>query len=171
LCRRKSLIENGYRFYRVENATHTVKGTGLGLHLVKIAIEKHHQGQVFVKSKPNEGSTFGFWLPLDEADVKDVSLKDLKDKTCNENKGTYSQYKIEKIEDYNKKSEFDAKYIGQTEPLKQAIPKEDELEAPMNLVFEEINSANANNPIRPTTLIHEATKEDEWEITFEVRDN
>ncbi|MBR3605857.1 MAG: hypothetical protein IKL52_07500 [Candidatus Gastranaerophilales bacterium] len=159
------------RFFRIENQVHTVKGTGLGLHLVKVAIEKHHQGQIFVKSKLNEGSTFGFWLPLDEADVKDVSLKDLKDKTYNENKGTYSQYKIEKIEDYNKKSEFDAKYIGQTEPTKQNTSKEDELEAPMNLVFEEINSTNANNPIRPTTLIHEATKEDEWEITFEVRDN
>ncbi len=52
------------RFYRVENATHTVKGTGLGLHLVKITIEKHHQGQVFVNSKEGEGSTFGFRLPI-----------------------------------------------------------------------------------------------------------
>ena len=52
------------RFYRVENDTHTVKGTGLGLHLVKITIEKHHHGQVFVKSNPGEGSTFGFRLPI-----------------------------------------------------------------------------------------------------------
>ena len=52
------------RFYRVENDTHTVKGTGLGLHLVKITIEKHHKGEVFVKSKPGEGSTFGFRLPI-----------------------------------------------------------------------------------------------------------
>ncbi len=52
------------RFYRVENDTHTVKGTGLGLHLVKITIEKHHQGKVFVNSKPNQGSTFGFRLPV-----------------------------------------------------------------------------------------------------------
>ncbi len=52
------------RFYRVENDTHTVKGTGLGLHLVKITIEKHHQGEVFVKSKPGDGSTFGFRLPI-----------------------------------------------------------------------------------------------------------
>ncbi len=52
------------RFYRVENATHSVKGTGLGLHLVKITIEKHHQGQVFVNSKEGEGSTFGFRLPI-----------------------------------------------------------------------------------------------------------
>lgn len=52
------------RFFRIENNTHTVKGTGLGLHLVKISIEKHHHGQVFVQSKLNEGSTFGFRLPI-----------------------------------------------------------------------------------------------------------
>jgi len=52
------------RFYRCENATHSVKGTGLGLHLVKVTIEKHHAGQVFVQSKEGEGSTFGFRLPI-----------------------------------------------------------------------------------------------------------
>jgi len=52
------------RFFRVENDTHTIKGTGLGLHLVKISVEKHHQGQVFVHSKLGEGSTFGFRLPI-----------------------------------------------------------------------------------------------------------
>lgn len=52
------------RFFRIENNTHTIKGTGLGLHLVKISVEKHHHGQVFVESKLNEGSTFGFRLPI-----------------------------------------------------------------------------------------------------------
>lgn len=52
------------RFFRIENATHTVKGTGLGLHLVKLTIEKQHNGQVFVQSKEGEGSTFGFRLPI-----------------------------------------------------------------------------------------------------------
>ena len=56
------------RFFRVENDTHTVKGTGLGLHLVKITIEKHHHGQVFVHSKEGEGSTFGFRLPIKPAE-------------------------------------------------------------------------------------------------------
>lgn len=52
------------RFFRIENDTHTIKGTGLGLHIVKISIEKHHHGQVFVQSKLGEGSTFGFRLPI-----------------------------------------------------------------------------------------------------------
>ena len=56
------------RFFRVENDTHTVKGTGLGLHLVKVTIEKHHHGQVFVQSKEGEGSTFGFRLPIKPAE-------------------------------------------------------------------------------------------------------
>lgn len=53
------------RFYRVENATHTIKGTGLGLHLVKTTIEKHHNGKVFVESEVGKGSTFGFTLPIE----------------------------------------------------------------------------------------------------------
>lgn len=60
------------RFYRTENTTHTVKGTGLGLYLVKTAIEKQHQGKVFVESEINVGSTFSFILPVnDEVELPD----------------------------------------------------------------------------------------------------
>jgi signal transduction histidine kinase len=52
------------RFYRVENAVHTVKGTGLGLHLVKMTVEKHHHGSITVTSTEGVGSTFTVQLPL-----------------------------------------------------------------------------------------------------------
>ena len=65
------------RFYRVENKTHSVKGTGLGLHLVKTTIEKHHHGHVFVASQVNCGSTFGFSLPIDLAKVDAVKCDEL----------------------------------------------------------------------------------------------
>lgn len=49
-------------FYRVPNAK-GIQGTGLGLSLVKNVVEQH-KGQVWVVSEENEGSTFGFWLPI-----------------------------------------------------------------------------------------------------------
>ena len=106
-------------------------------------------------------------MPLEEADIKDISLKELKDKTLNQlqqsPKDTYTEYKIEKIEDYNKKAEMDTAFVK----------KEEELEPVQKLVFEELNATN--NPIRQTIKTQEKipneNNEDEWEITFEVRDN
>ncbi|NJL93899.1 MAG: GAF domain-containing protein [Anaerolineae bacterium] len=55
------LFKKFYRALRPETAG--IEGTGLGLSLVKMAIEQH-QGQVWFKSELNVGSTFGFWIPL-----------------------------------------------------------------------------------------------------------
>lgn len=58
-------------FYRAqEPGTENIKGTGLGLNLVKSIIE-NHDGEVYFSSARGEGSTFGFWLPL--ADAIDLS--------------------------------------------------------------------------------------------------
>lgn len=57
------------KFYRVSTSKKQAKGTGLGLNLVKQIIEKVHDGRVFVNSKPNVGSTFGFELPLATREV------------------------------------------------------------------------------------------------------
>jgi two-component system sensor histidine kinase NblS len=65
------------RFYRVETKTHTIKGTGLGLHLAKITVEKHHNGQIFVESKLSEGSTFGFKIPLISEKIQTCESSDL----------------------------------------------------------------------------------------------
>lgn len=50
-------------FYRVQlKETRAIKGTGLGLHLVKTIIEQHG-GHVRFQSTYGQGSTFGFELP------------------------------------------------------------------------------------------------------------
>ena len=52
------------RFYRGgDELTRTVKGSGLGLTLVKQIVEVHH-GNVHVESEPGRGSTFSIRLPL-----------------------------------------------------------------------------------------------------------
>lgn len=53
------------RFYRGgDELTRTVKGSGLGLTLVKQIVEAHH-GSVHVESEPGHGSTFFIRLPLE----------------------------------------------------------------------------------------------------------
>ena len=52
------------RFYRVENNIHTVKGTGLGLHLVKQTIEKYHDGKVVGQAAVGRGCTVGIGWPI-----------------------------------------------------------------------------------------------------------
>ncbi|HEX2908494.1 MAG TPA: PAS domain S-box protein [Phototrophicaceae bacterium] len=54
-------------FYRaVTKETKTIRGTGLGLHLVKQIIERHN-GRLYFTSVYQQGSTFGFALPQAKA--------------------------------------------------------------------------------------------------------
>ena len=52
------------RFYRAENIEQTGEGgAGLGLSIAKLIIEMHG-GEISVESKPDEGSVFKFYLPI-----------------------------------------------------------------------------------------------------------
>lgn len=53
------------KFYRVSSGLiHNVKGTGIGLSIVKQIIDAH-KGNIELKSKPGEGSTFAIFIPID----------------------------------------------------------------------------------------------------------
>jgi signal transduction histidine kinase len=62
--RKEDLDKVFERFFRGGDAlTRTVKGSGLGLTLVREIVEAHH-GTVYAESEPGEGSTFFIRLPL-----------------------------------------------------------------------------------------------------------
>lgn len=68
----ESVIPNIFdKFYRNHRTRNQVGGTGLGLYLSK-AIVAAHGGNIWVRSKPNEGSTFTFTLQA-YADLSDDS--------------------------------------------------------------------------------------------------
>jgi two-component system, sensor histidine kinase and response regulator len=51
-------------FYRAKSKeTRKIEGTGLGLHLVRNVVRRHH-GEIIFHSVYGEGSTFGFRMPL-----------------------------------------------------------------------------------------------------------
>ena len=51
------------KFYRVDGSDTAPRGLGLGLHIVKSIIEAH-RGEIRLESRPGQGTTFSFRLPL-----------------------------------------------------------------------------------------------------------
>ena len=55
------LFESFYRAH--QNSAELIPGAGLGLSVVKAAVE-YHKGRVYFDSAPDKGSLFGFWVPI-----------------------------------------------------------------------------------------------------------
>jgi signal transduction histidine kinase len=62
------------RFHRVSTGlVHDVKGSGLGLSIVRHIVEAH-RGKVTVESRPGEGSTFSIHLPIESPDASPFAV-------------------------------------------------------------------------------------------------
>ncbi|MBP9820614.1 PAS domain-containing sensor histidine kinase [Candidatus Saccharibacteria bacterium] len=67
------------KFYRAHKSKNSIGGTGLGLYLSKAIIDAHG-GTIWVKSKEDQGSTFGFTVPIYSdiaSQIKDSQNKEI----------------------------------------------------------------------------------------------
>ncbi len=145
------------RFYRVENSSHSIKGTGLGLHLARVAIEKYHGGKIWATSELGKGSVFSFALPL---------LMNEEGEVLGEN--TYEIQPIEKthreiVENFVPKiSKSATETIGSYRAKERTEQNELEGDKTLNKPLVKFEDENEN--------IENTDKISDWEISFEVRE-
>ncbi len=145
------------RFYRVENSSHSIKGTGLGLHLARVAIEKYHGGKIWATSELGKGSVFTFALPLVMNEEGEV---------LGEN--TYEIQPIEKshreiVEDFVPKiSKTTTETINSYRGKERTEQNELEGDKTLNKPLVKFEDENEN--------IENTDKISDWEISFEVRE-
>ncbi len=65
------------KFYRSHRSSKSVGGTGLGLFIAKTIVEAHG-GDIWVKTKEGEGTTFGFTVPTYESVADQINASDNK---------------------------------------------------------------------------------------------
>ncbi len=145
------------RFYRVENSSHSIKGTGLGLHLARVAIEKYHGGKIWATSELGKGSVFSFALPLVINEEGEI---------VGEN--TYEIQPIEKshreiIEDFVPKmvknsSEAITPYRAKERTEQNEFEGDKTLNKPLVKFEDDVNEEESVDKIS------------DWEISFEVRE-
>lgn len=161
------------RFYRIENEAHTIKGTGLGLHLVKIAVEKHHQGKVFVTSNVGEGSIFGFRLPMNESSTiisdkeidpsfensfSDEAISPTKETTSI--KPTFPEIVPMPLPESMRIHSFEFKpNVNEEGKLVEEV-----IETPQEKISEQTSEKSIDE------IIAENGEEEDWEISFEIRE-
>jgi signal transduction histidine kinase len=63
------------KFYRSHRSSKAVGGTGLGLYIAKTIVDAHG-GQIWVKTREGQGTTFGFTIPTYESVAHEIQSSD-----------------------------------------------------------------------------------------------